>query len=488
MNALILVVVALPIIAAVLTTLLREKSAKSVAILGSAIACLVSILGITTGGQTDRGFHHVFNAPWLPKLGLTFSFGLDGMSSLLVLLTTFLTVVAVIVIPAPKHAVRTYYFAILLAGALTNVAFASLNVLLFYIAFEAALIPVLISIGMFGGGDRSKAAIQFFVFTVIGSLLLLSAIIGLRIQTGSFDYLELKEMVAAGDVDASLLRWFAIASFVAFATKAALVPLHAWLGRAYVNTPIGMLLLLSGAMAKLGIYGLIRFTLPLGGEFAQSLVPFIVTLGAVSVVYGAIVAAAQSDIKAVIAFSSISHMGYIVIGAVVGDDAARSGSVLQMLNHGITTGALFICCDFIARFRGSRQVADLGGIWSDSPLFSRLLLLFTFSSVALPLTNGFVGEFIILLGAFPKFPIQTSIAAAGAVGSAVYMLWMIQRVIYGAKKSDNSKVISLGVSERSVLLALALMIIGIGIAPSPLLAIASDNGHKVGAAMQPEVK
>lgn len=488
MNALILVVVALPILAAVLTTLLREKSAKSVAILGSAIACLVSILGITTGGQTDRGFHHVFNAPWLPKLGLTFSFGLDGMSSLLVLLTTFLTVVAVIVIPAPKHAVRTYYFAILLAGALTNVAFASLNVLLFYIAFEAALIPVLISIGMFGGGDRSKAAIQFFVFTVIGSLLLLSAIIGLRIQTGSFDYLELKEMVAAGDVDASLLRWFAIASFVAFATKAALVPLHAWLGRAYVNTPIGMLLLLSGAMAKLGIYGLIRFTLPLGGEFAQSLVPFIVTLGAVSVVYGAIVAAAQSDIKAVIAFSSISHMGYIVIGAVVGDDAARSGSVLQMLNHGITTGALFICCDFIARFRGSRQVADLGGIWSDSPLFSRLLLLFTFSSVALPLTNGFVGEFIILLGAFPKFPIQTSIAAAGAVGSAVYMLWMIQRVIYGAKKSDNSKVISLGVSERSVLLALALMIIGIGIAPSPLLAIASDNGHKVGAAMQPEVK
>ena len=488
MNALILVVVALPILAAVLTTLLREKSAKSVAILGSAIACLVSILGITTGGQTDRGFHHVFNAPWLPKLGLTFSFGLDGMSSLLVLLTTFLTVVAVIVVPAPKHAVRTYYFAILLAGALTNVAFASLNVLLFYIAFEAALIPVLISIGMFGGGDRSKAAIQFFVFTVIGSLLLLSAIIGLRIQTGSFDYLELKEMVAAGDVDASLLRWFAIASFVAFATKAALVPLHAWLGRAYVNTPTGMLLLLSGAMAKLGIYGLIRFTLPLGGEFAQSLVPFIVTLGAVSVVYGAIVAAAQSDIKAVIAFSSISHMGYIVIGAVVGDDAARSGSVLQMLNHGITTGALFICCDLIARFRGSRQVADLGGIWSDSPLFSRLLLLFTFSSVALPLTNGFVGEFIILLGAFPKFPIQTSIAAAGAVGSAVYMLWMIQRVIYGAKKSDNSKVISLGVSERSVLLALALMIIGFGIAPSPLLAIASDNGHKVGAAMQPEVK
>jgi len=488
MNVLILVVVVLPIFAAFLASLMNEKSAKSVAILGSAVACLVSILGITTGGQIDRGFHHVVNAPWLPKLGLTFSFGLDGMSSLLVLLTTFLTVVSVIVVPTPKHAVRAYYVAILVAGALTNVAFASLNVLLFYIAFEAALIPVLIAIGMFGGGDRSKAAIQFFVFTVIGSLLLLSAIIGLRIETGSFDYLALKEMVVAGDVNASSLRWFAIASFIAFATKAALVPLHAWLGRAYVNTPTGMLLLLSGAMAKLGIYGLIRFTLPLGGEFAQSLVPFIVTLGAVSVIYGAIVAAAQSDIKAVIAFSSISHMGYIVIGAVVGDDAARSGSVLQMLNHGITTGALFICCDFISRYRGSRQVADLGGIWSDSPLFSRLLLLFTFSSVALPLTNGFVGEFLILLGAFPKFPIQTSIAAAGAVGSAVYMLWMIQRSVYGAQKSDSAKVVSLGVSERSVLLALALMIIGIGIAPSPLLAIASDNGHMVGAAMQPEVK
>jgi NADH-quinone oxidoreductase subunit M len=488
MNVLILVVVVLPIFAAFLASLMNEKSAKSVAILGSAVACLVSILGITTGGQIDRGFHHVVNAPWLPKLGLTFSFGLDGMSSLLVLLTTFLTVVSVIVVPAPKHAVRAYYVAILVAGALTNVAFASLNVLLFYIAFEAALIPVLIAIGMFGGGDRSKAAIQFFVFTVIGSLLLLSAIIGLRIETGSFDYLALKEMVVAGDVNASSLRWFAIASFVAFATKAALVPLHAWLGRAYVNTPTGMLLLLSGAMAKLGIYGLIRFTLPLGGEFAQSLVPFIVTLGAVSVIYGAIVAAAQSDIKAVIAFSSISHMGYIVIGAVVGDDAARSGSVLQMLNHGITTGALFICCDFISRYRGSRQVADLGGIWSDSPLFSRLLLLFTFSSVALPLTNGFVGELLILLGAFPKFPIQTSIAAAGAVGSAVYMLWMIQRSVYGAQKSDSAKVVSLGVSERSVLLALALMIIGIGIAPSPLLAIASDNGYMVGAAMQPEVK
>ena len=488
MNELILVVVALPLIAAVLASLMSEKSSKAIAILGSAFACLVSILGLTTGGNVDRGFHHVFNAPWLPKLGLMFSFGLDGMSSLLVLLTTFLTVVAVIVVPAPKHAVRGYYLSILIAGALTNVAFASLNILLFYIAFEAALIPVLISIGMFGGADRSKAAIQFFVFTVIGSLLLLSAIIGLRIETGSFDYLTLKDLVASGDVNPSLLQWFAIASFVAFATKAALVPLHAWLGRAYVNTPTGMLLLLSGAMAKLGIYGLIRFTLPLGGEYAESLVPLIVSLGAVSVVYGAIVAAAQSDIKAVIAFSSISHMGYIVIGAVVGDDAARSGSVLQMLNHGITTGALFICCDYIARFRGSRQVADLGGIWSDSPLFSRLLLLFTFSSVALPLTNGFVGEFLILLGAFPKFPVQTSIAAAGAVGSAVYMLWMIQRSIYGAPKSDAPKQISLGVSERSVLLALALMIIGIGIAPSPLLAIASDSGHKVSAAMQPEVK
>jgi len=488
MNELILVIVALPLIAAVIASLVHEKSAKSISIIGSAIACLLSILGITTGGTIDRGFHHVFNAPWLPKLGLMFSFGLDGMSSLLVLLTTFLTVIAVIVIPAPKNAVRAYYLSILVAGALTNVAFASLNILLFYIAFEAALIPVLIAIGMFGGGDRSKAAIQFFVFTVIGSLLLLSAIIGLRIATGTFDYLTLKDLVAAGAVDPSLLRWFAIASCIAFATKAAVVPLHAWLGRAYINTPTGMLLLLSGAMAKLGVYGLIRFTLPLGGDFAESLVPLIVTLGAVSVVYGAFVAAAQTDIKAVIAFSSISHMGYIVIGAVVGDDAARSGSVLQMLNHGITTGALFICCDFISRYRGSRQVTALGGIWSDSPLFSRLLLLFTFSSVALPLTNGFVGEFLILLGAFPKFPYQTAIASAGAIGSAVYMLWMIQRSIYGGSKSDASKVISLGVSERSVLLALALMIIGIGVAPSPLLAIASDNGHKVGAAMQPEVK
>jgi NADH-quinone oxidoreductase subunit M len=159
-----------------------------------------------------------------------------------------------------------------------------------------------------------------------------------------------------------------------------------------------------------------------------------------------------------------------------------------MLNHGITTGALFICCDFIARFRGSRQVSSLGGIWSDSPLFSRLLLLFTFSSVALPLTNGFVGEFLILLGAFPGYPVQTTIAATGAVGSAVYMLWMIQRTIYGASKSDSSKAIVLGVSERSVLLALALMRIGIGIAPSSLLAIASDNGHMASAAMQPEVK
>ena len=488
MNQLILVIVALPILTAVLVALLREQSAKPVAILGSAVACLVSIFGLTTGGMVDKGFHHVLNAPWLPKLGLMFSFGLDGMSSLLVLLTTFLTVIAVTVAPAPKTATRAYYFSILIAGALTNVAFASLNILLFYIAFEAALIPVLVAIGMFGGADRSKAAIQFFVFTVIGSLLLLSAIIGMRIQTGTFDYLILKDVVQSGGVDASLLRWFAIASFIAFATKAAVVPFHAWLGRAYVNTPTGMLLLLSGAMAKLGIYGLIRFTLPLGGEVAQSLVPLIVTLGAISVVYGAAVAAAQSDIKAVIAFSSISHMGYIVIGAVVGDDSARSGSVLQMLNHGITTGALFICCDFIARIRGSRQVSALGGIWADSPLFSRLLLLFTFSSVALPLTNGFVGEFLILLGAFNAYPVQTAIAATGAVGSAVYMLWMIQRSVYGAPKGDSPKAIVLGVSERSVLLALALMIIGIGIAPSPLLAIASDNGHKASAALQPEVK
>lgn len=488
MNLLILAIVALPIIAALLISLVNERAAKPMATLGSAVACLVSIFGLTTGGTIENGFHHVFNAPWLPKLGLMFSFGFDGMSSLLVLLTTFLTVVAVTVVPAPKASIRAYYFSILLAGALTNVAFASLNILLFYIAFEAALIPVLIAIGMFGGADRSKAAIQFFVFTVIGSLLLLSAIIGMRIQTGTFDYMLLKDMVASGDVDASLVRWFAIASLIAFATKAAVVPLHAWLGRAYVNTPTGMLLLLSGAMAKLGVYGLIRFTFPLGGDAAESLVPVIVTLGAISVVYGAAVAAAQSDIKAVIAFSSISHMGYIVIGAVVGNDSARSGCVLQMLNHGITTGALFICCDFIARFRGSRQVSSLGGIWSDSPLFSRLLLLFTFSSVALPLTNGFVGEFLILLGAFPGYPVQTTIAATGAVGSAVYMLWMIQRTIYGASKSDSSKAIVLGVSERSVLLALALMIIGIGIAPSSLLAIASDNGHMASAAMQPEVK
>lgn len=485
MASLILYMVLIPIIGALGIAFSGAQSARRWAVGTGAVTAVLSVFGLIATERIQSGFHHFVSLPWLPRLGLQFLFGLDGMSSLLVLLTAWLAFASILAAPVKTGAHKLHYGSILAATGLTIAAFSALDLLLFYIAFEACLIPVLFTIGVLGGADRSKAAVSFFVFTVLGSLMLLSAIIGIRLEVGTFDYLRILEVAAGTGLTDKLSTWIVVASVLAFGIKAAMFPLHAWLSRTYANTPIGMLVILSGVMAKLGTYGFVRFMFPLAGDAVNPFIPLLMTLAVVGILYGGIVAAGQKDVKLVVAFSSISHIGYILLGIFSGNTIATSGAVLQMVNHGLTTAALLLCIGWIEVHRGSRNVDSLGGIWDDSPFFSRVLLIFTFSAVALPLTNGFVGEFLILLGSFYDYPIHVAVASAGAIASAVYMLIMVQRAIYGKVKGQDASPVMLGSSEKSVMIALVILVFSIGIVPGTLLNIAVDHGH---VASKPSVR
>lgn len=469
----------LPLLFAIICGFVPQTQAKVVGLAGAALTFLASLFLLLGGGGDIGGFGFVENHPWLASLGVSYHVGVDGPAMLLIAMTTFLTLFAVLYSQNKNWTrAKEYYAFILLLEACAIGAFCSLDLVLFFVFFEASLIPTYFLIGIWGGRGRLAAANKFFVYTVVGSLLMLASIIGLYVYTGTFDFVNIRTYLAANPLDTNVALWLLAGFVVAFAVKTGVFPLHTWLPDTYAEAPTAGTVLLSGVLAKLGTYGLFRFCLGLFPGASETIAPFMMGLAVVSIIYGALVATAQKDAKRVLAYSSISHLGFVVLGLFSLTPQGLSGAILQMVNHGISSGAAFLLLGMIHDRRQTTLIRNLGGLWEQMPVFGRIFLVVVLSSIALPLTNGFVGEFLILLGAFQTYPVAGAFAATGVIWSALYMLWMFQRVMYGpVDKPENRRLLDLSPGERGVLVPFVIVIFLMGIYPAPFL-------RKLDAALQ----
>jgi NADH-quinone oxidoreductase subunit M len=417
--------------------------------------------------------------PWIKAIGAQYLLGVDGISLLLVLLTSLLTFVAVLSSwGAVKGRLKEYYaFLLLLETGMIGV-FLALDLVLFYVFWEVVLVPMYFLIGVWGGERRLYAAIKFFLYTLFGSVAMLVGILILRGAHQSFDWTA---MVAAGAVvPAALQGWIFLAFFLGFAIKVPMVPFHTWLPDAHVEAPTAASVILAGVLLKMGSYGFLRFSLPLLPDASRRFAPVLVALALVAIVYGALVSLMQKDMKKLIAYSSVSHMGFVCLGLFALTPLAAKGAVLQMVNHGLSTGALFLVVGVLYERRHTRLIADFGGLASRMPVYAAVFLVMAMSSVGLPGLNGFVGEFMILMGVFPVSWIWTAVAATGIVLGAAYMLWLYQRVMFGKLENPaNETLRDLSLRELATFLPLLILVFWIGIFPKPFLDIIDKPVEKI---------
>lgn len=461
------------IVAALLAVIPNEKVSRWVA-LGGSLAIFVLTLGLLAQFDgTKAGYQFVVSRTWLSAIGVKYSLGVDGISLYLVLLTAFFTPV---VIAASWHSVhegvRRYFFFLLALESVVIGGFLALDLFLFYVFWEAMLIPMFFLIGVWGGKERVYAAQKFLLYTFAGSVPMLVAIIYLVLQTkvqfGAYsadlnDVLKLS-LPAGGMLSPQGLVFLAFA--LAFAVKVPMFPLHTWSPVAYVQAPTGAVVMLAAVMAKMGSYGLLRFAMPLGVSILPIVSPWMMGLAAIAIAYGACLAIVQDDVKKLIAYSSLSHMGYIVLGMFSLNVIGITGSLYQMLNHGISTGALFLLAGILYERRQSREIKSFSGLAKTIPLFSIAMIAVAFSSVALPGSNGFVGEFLILQGSFLSAPWFTLLAGTGVILGAVYVLWMVQRVLFGAPDTDKHHHLhDLHPREFAYLAPLLFLIVFMGLYP-----------------------
>ncbi len=416
-----------------------------------------------------QGMQFVEKAPWFPEWGISYFLGIDGISLLLVLLTTFLTILCVLISwKSVENRVKEYFITFLFLETAILGALCALDLVLFYIFWELMLIPMYLLIGIWGGPRRVYAAIKFFLFTMAGSVLMLLAIFALyfhnQAATGvaTFSVLDLYR----ANVPVNLQYWLFAAFALSFAIKVPMFPVHTWLPDAHTEAPTAGSVILAGVLLKMGAYGFLRFAMPLFPKAAMDAIPLMSILAIIGIIYGAIVSMMQPDLKRLIAFSSVSHLGYVMLGLFAFNMQGVQGGIYQMLNHGISTGGLFLLVGMIYERRHTRMISDFGGLSASMPLFAIFFMIVTLSSIALPGTNGFVGEFLILLGAFRSVKIYGILGTVGVVMGAVYMLWMFQRVMFGEiKREENRKVKDLGAREVLILCCVVFFIVVMGVFP-----------------------
>jgi NADH-quinone oxidoreductase subunit M len=415
------------------------------------------------------GFQFEVNKQWIATPNIHYHMGVDGISMWLVVLTTFLTPLCVLISwKSIQERVKEFFILMLVLQTAMIGVFVALDLFLFYFFWEATLIPMALLIGMYGHERRIYAAVKFFLYTMVASVFMLAAIIWLYAKTGSFDFVEIQHQLQSGNVAGfgGAAIWLFLGFFVAFAVKVPLWPLHTWLPDAHVEAPTAGSVLLAGVLLKMGTYGLLRFNLGLFPDQARRNAPWIIALAIIGIIFGALVAMVQPNLKKLIAYSSVSHLGFCVLGIFSFTQAGISGSVYQMLNHGVSTGALFMLAGMIYERRHTYDLAEYGGLASPMPLYATYFLWITLSSVALPLMNGFVGEFLILSGAFQAKAVYGILAATGVIWSACYMLWMYQRVFYGQITRDvNTSLADITGREQIAVLPTAVMALVMGIAP-----------------------
>jgi NADH-quinone oxidoreductase subunit M len=480
MSHLLTILILLPVIGALLTVLYsltpnrRDEHFKWIGLGTSVVVFLVSLL-LLKGLGAGAEFRFEENVPWIGAIGTRYHVGVDGISLWLVLLTTLLMPIAILSswTAIKKRQLSYFVFLLILESAMIGV-FVSLDLLVFYLFFEASLVPMFFLIGIWGGERRIYAAIKFFIYTAVGSLLMLVALIALYFIYGSFDYTTLVGLIN----EAALGRgafWLFMAFALAFCIKIPLFPFHTWLPDAHTEAPTAGSVILAGVLLKMGTYGLLRFNLGLFPQTARTIAPLIIVLAVIGIIYGALVAMVQPDVKRLVAYSSVSHMGFVVLGLFSFTELGMQGALYQMLNHGVSTGALFLFVGFIYERRHTRLISEFGGLAQPMPWFATLFVFASLSSIGLPFLNGFVGEFFILIGMWTSTAIDhpwiaTMLAATGVIWAAVYMLWMLQRVLFGpVTNSENKGLFDLNRREVGLLLPLLFLMVFMGVYPRVFL-------------------
>ncbi|GJL55769.1 MAG: NADH:ubiquinone oxidoreductase subunit M [Nitrospirales bacterium] len=461
-------VIFLPIVGVGAIFLAKEAAARQVALAFSGLVLLASLPLWVFFDNASAGMQFVERYVWIASPPINYSIGIDGISMPLVLLTTFLTPLCILVSwTAIETRVREFMISLLVMETATIGVFCALDFVLFYVFWETMLIPMYLLIGVWGGPNRVYAAIKFFLYTLAGSILLLVAILVLFFQGGhTFDILSLSQADYAPSLQA-LLFW---AFFAAFAVKVPMFPFHTWLPDAHVEAPTAGSIILASVLLKMGTYGFLRFSLPMLPDATELFTPAMMTLSVIAIIYGAYMALAQADLKKLIAYSSVSHMGFVTLGIFAFNAQGIEGAILQMVNHGITTGALFMCVGIIYERTHSRQISDNAGLATPMPQYATFLVIFALSSVGLPGMNSFVGEFLVLIGAFVWSKFAATLASLGIILAAAYILYMLQRVVYGTPSEQMApKLVDLNVREFGMMVPLVVLVFWIGLYPKPLL-------------------
>ena len=455
-----------------LLLLLFPRRPRDIRVFALVISLLTFVLSLHLPGHFHRaqaGFQYEIDRVWITNPNIHYHMGIDGISMWLIVLTAFLTPLCVLISwNSIQERVKEFFILLLVLETALIGVFTSLDLFLFYFFWEATLIPMALLIGIYGHERRVYAAVKFFLYTMVASMFMLAAILWLYAKTGTFDFVLTQNAIRSGHVPnfPAAAQWLFLGFFLAFAVKVPLFPFHTWLPDAHVEAPTAGSVMLAGVMLKMGTYGMLRFNLGLFPEQSRSNASWITILALIGIVYGALVAMVQPNMKKLIAYSSISHLGFVVLGIFSFTAAGLDGATYVMLAHGISTGGLFMLAGVLYERRHTYEIADFGGLATPMPVYATFFLFMMLASVGLPLLNGFIGEFLVLSGAFQARPVYGIIGATGVIWSAGYLLWLYQRVFFGKVKHEvNQTLPDLSRRERIALWPVSVIALAMGVAP-----------------------
>jgi len=458
-----------PLVGALLLMVLprRDRDIRVIALLVSLITFGFSLHLPVHFHRALGGFQFAIDKPWISSPNIHYHMAVDGISLWLVVLTTFLTPLCVLISWKSVHdRVKEFFILLLILETALIGVFTSLDLFLFYFFWEATLIPMALLIGVFGHERKVYAAVKFFMYTMIASVFMLAAILWLYAHTGSFDFVYIRDHIGSVSAFPAAAQWLFLGFFIAFAVKVPLFPFHTWLPDAHVEAPTAGSVLLAGVLLKMGTYGLLRFNLGLFPEQSRQNAPWIVALALIGIIYGALVAMVQPNMKKLIAYSSVSHLGFVVLGIFSFTQSGLNGAMFVMLAHGISTGGLFMLAGILHERRHTYEISEFGGLATPMPVYATSYLFIVLASVGLPLLNGFVGEFLVLNGAFQARPIYGILGATGVIWSACYLLWMFQRVFYGKVTHPvNNSLPDMSGFEKAAVWPCAVAALVMGVAP-----------------------